>query len=246
MSLKDRNAIVTGASRGIGKATAIALARAGANVYVVDIRLELLEKTAEECRAQGVDAQAAAVDVCDSPAVEKFVDELADRVEHIDVLVNNAGITRDTLILRMSDAQWNDVLNTNLKGVFNFTRAVAKHMLRNRSGSIINISSSSGLRGNAGQANYAAAKAGIIGFSKSAAREFGSRGIRVNAVAPGFVMTDMTDVLPDKIKDRVRSEIPLKRFAQPEEIASAIVFLAGDDASYITGVVLQTDGGLAI
>jgi len=246
MSLKGKNAIVTGASRGIGRVTAITLARGGANVYIVDVKLDLLEKTAEECRSLGVDAQAACVDVCDSAAVETFVEELADRVGHIDILVNNAGITRDTLILRMSDEQWDMVLNTNLKGVFNFTRAVGKQMLKARSGSIVNISSSSGLRGNAGQANYAAAKAGIIGFSKSVAREFGSRGIRVNAIAPGFIKTEMTDLLPDKVKEKVLSEIPLKRFGQPEDIAAAIAFLAGDDSAFITGAVLQVDGGLAM
>jgi len=246
MSLEGKNAIVTGAARGIGRAVCLELARRGANVYAIDMDLEGTKKTAEEVAALGVKSGAEQVDVSDSAGVEAYVDKLTETVQHIDVLVNNAGITRDMLILRMTDEEWDKVIDINLKGVFNFTRPVAKVMLRQRSGAIVNLASWSGLHGNPGQGNYSASKAGVIALSKTAAKELAARGVRVNVVAPGFITTAMTDVLSDKIKERVLSEVPLKRFGSADDVAKAVCFLADDGSAYITGHVLQVDGGLGM
>jgi 3-oxoacyl-[acyl-carrier protein] reductase len=246
MSLHGRVAVVTGASRGIGRAIAVEFARQGATVAAVARNRELLEALAEQIRACGGKCETATVDVTDSEAVRKFMDETASRLGKIDILVNNAGITRDALFLQMEDADWNAVLDANLKSVFLTTRAAAKHMLRARYGRIINVGSVVGLHGNKGQANYAASKAGIIGFTKSAAQELAGRNITANVIAPGFVTTDMTGVLPEEIKKAAVLRIPLKRMGEPADVAAAAAFLASDGAAYITGVVLPVDGGMAM
>jgi 3-oxoacyl-[acyl-carrier protein] reductase len=244
--LQDRVAIVTGASRGIGRATSLALARLGATVIAAarsKDRLGSLASEAADHRAPGR-MVGRALDVTDAATVEKWVDDVATEFGRIDILVNNAGITRDGLLMNMTDAQFDEVLTTNLRAVFWLTRAVAKYMVRARSGRIINIASVSGIMGNAGQANYAAAKAGVIGFTKTVAKELGRRGVTCNAVAPGFIRTDMTNVLPDKVKEQVLSLIPLQRFGEPEEVAGVVVFLATSAAAYVNGQVVTVDGGL--
>lgn len=244
MKLKDQVAIVTGAARGIGRATSLALASEGAHIVGVDLRVEALEETSKLVQAKGVQFMAQVANVTERESVEKLRDTVLEKFGRIDILVNNAGITKDTLMLTMTEEQWDAVIQVNLRGVFICTRVVAEAMLRARSGRIINMASVSGVMGNAGQANYAASKAGVIGFTKSVAKELGKRNVLCNAVAPGFIATDMTDVLPDKVKETVRPLIPLQRFGQPEEIASVVTFLAGPDSKYITGQVLVVDGGL--
>ncbi len=242
-----KTAIVTGGSRGIGRATAIELSKMGMNVAVIYHGNQVkADETVAACKENGVDAIAIRCDVKKKEDVEASVENVRETFGSVDVLVNNAGITKDGLLLRMSEEDFDDVIDTNLKGCFLFSKACSGIMMKQRSGKIINIASIVGIQGNAGQANYAASKAGIIGFTKSLAKELGSRGINVNAVAPGFVETDMTDVLSDKVKEALMNLIPLKRTAKPEDIAHAIAFLASENADYITGQVLTVDGGMCM
>ncbi len=247
MDLTGKVALVTGASRGIGQAVAVELAKAGADIIVNYIGNEAVaQETVEKVEALGRKAIKIKADVGSADEVQAMVDEAHAAFGHIDVLVNNAGITRDGLLIRMKDSDWDDVLNINLKGVYLVSKAVAKIMVKQRSGRIINMTSVSGVTGNVGQANYAAAKAGVIGFTKTCAKELAARGITVNAVAPGFIETAMTDVLPEKIKEGIAATVPLGRMGQPEEIAGVVTFLASDFASYITGQVLNVDGGMVM
>lgn len=247
MNLTGKVALVTGASRGIGQATAIELAKAGADVVVNFIGNEAVaQETVEKIEALGRKAIKIKANVGDADDVQAMVDEAIATFGHIDILVNNAGITRDGLLIRMKDSDWDEVLNINLKGVYLVTKAVAKLMVKQRAGRIINMTSVSGVTGNVGQANYAAAKAGVIGFTKTCAKELAARGITVNAVAPGFIETAMTDVLPEKIKEGIAATVPFGRMGQSEEIASVVTFLASDFASYITGQVLNVDGGMVM
>ncbi len=240
-------AIVTGAGRGIGEAIAKRLAAGGARVAVVSRTEANADKTAAAINAAHAGAaKAYAVDVADFGAVQELADAILGDLGRVDVLVNNAGVTRDGLSMRMSSEDWDVVVDTNLKGAFNFIRAVQRPMAKQRSGRIINISSVSGIMGNAGQANYAASKAGLIGLTKTIARELSGRGITVNAVAPGFIQTDMTDALPEGIRTAVVGRIPLGRFGVPEDIAAAVAFLAGAEAAYITGQTLVVDGGMVM
>ena len=242
--LKGLVALVTGASRGIGRADVLELARLGADIVVADVAPA--DDTAEEARKLGVRAIAVELDVTDYDMVESVVETVIEEFNKIDVLVNNAGITRDNLLLRMDHKEWDDVIATNLTGTFNTTSIIGKYMLRQRSGSIINISSVAGVAGNAGQCNYAASKAGVIGFTKSCARELAARGIRANVVAPGFIATDMTDVLPERVKTAALNNIPMKRLGTPEDVARVVAFLAGPGSQYITGQVILVDGGMAM
>ena len=247
MLLDGKTALVTGASRGIGRAIALCLAAEGARVainYAGNVRAAEEVKTAIE--AAGGTAILCQADIADSSAVEAMVANVVKEFGTIDILVNNAGITRDALLMRMKDEDFAKVLNTNLKGVFYCTKAVSKLMMKKRSGRIVNMASVVGLVGNAGQTNYAAAKAGVIGFSKSAARELASRGITVNVVAPGFIGTDMTAGLPESVKEKMLTDIPLGRMGEAEDVANAVLFLASEQASYITGQVVNVDGGMVM
>jgi 3-oxoacyl-[acyl-carrier protein] reductase len=244
--LENQIAVVTGAGRGIGRAIALKFAAEGADVACVSRTAENSEKVAREIRALGRKAWALAVDVADAGAVTAAAEKILAECGRVDILVNNAGVTRDGLLMRLSDADWDTVLNTNLKGAFLVTKAFCRAMIKQRSGRIINISSVIGLIGNAGQCNYAASKAGLIGFTQSAAREVASRGITVNALAPGFIETDMTAGLNLELRQELLKKIPLNRFGQPEDIADAALFLASPAARYITGQVLAVDGGLVM
>lgn len=245
MSLNGKTALVTGASRGIGRAIALRLAEDGANVAVIYAgSADKAKAVVNEITALGVNAKAYRCNVADSAAVNETVKAVTNDLGKIDILVNNAGITRDGLMLRMKDEDFDAVLDTNLKGAFNMIRACYSGFIRKKSGRIINISSVSGIMGNAGQANYSSSKAGVIGLTKSVARELASRGITCNAVAPGFIQTDMTENLGDN--NPLLNSIPLGRMGKPEDIAAAVAFLASDSAAYITGEVLKVDGGLAI
>jgi 3-oxoacyl-[acyl-carrier protein] reductase len=244
VDLSGQTALVTGASRGIGRAIAVRLAACGARVAGVARTLEGLEATLKEIRDAGGEAEGFAADVASSEDVKRVVDEVEAKYQKIHVLVNNAGVTRDGLVLRMEDDAWQQVIDTNLKGTFLFCRSVGAVMMRGRYGRIVNISSVSGLMGNPGQANYSASKAGVIGFSKTIARELASRGITVNVVAPGFITTDMTDVLPEKIKTEVKERIPVRRLGAPEDIADLVCYLSSPSASYVTGQVIAVDGGM--
>jgi 3-oxoacyl-[acyl-carrier protein] reductase len=244
MELKEKVALVTGAAQGIGKAVALMLARHGADVVVADVNLEKAEETAREVEAIGRGAMAVKVDVTRLSDVEQMVESTLGRFGKIDILINNAGIARDKLILRMTEEDWDAVLDVNLKGTFNCTKAVIKYMSKQRSGKIVNIASVVGEMGNAGQANYSASKAGVIGLTKTIAREFAQRGINVNAIAPGYIQTPMTDVLPDKTKEELKRMIPMERLGQPEDVAHAVFFLVSEASSYITGQVLNVNGGI--
>jgi len=247
MLLDGKTALVTGASRGIGRAIALCLAAEGARVainYAGNVRAAEEVKTAIE--AAGGTAILCQADIADSSAVEAMVANVVKEFGTIDILVNNAGITRDALLMRMKDEDFAKVLDTNLKGVFYCTKAVSKLMMKKRSGRIVNMASVVGLVGNAGQTNYAAAKAGVIGFSKSAAKELASRGITVNVVAPGFIGTDMTAGLPESVKEKMLTDIPLGRMGEAEDVANAVLFLTSDQASYITGQVVNVDGGMVM
>ena len=244
MKLKGKVALVTGAAQGIGKAIALLLARNGADIVVSDINLEKAEETAKEIRAIGPKAMAVKVDVANLSDVEQMVTGILEKLAKIDILVNNAGITRDKLILRMTEEDWDAVLGVNLKGTFNCTKAVLRHMAKQRSGKIVNIASVVGEMGNAGQANYSASKAGVIGLTKTIAREYAQRGINVNAIAPGYIETPMTEALPEKAKEELRKLIPMERLGKPEDIAEAVLFLVSEESSYITGHVLNVNGGI--
>ncbi len=244
--LANQIAVVTGAGRGIGRAIALKLANEGADVVCVSRTLENSEKVAGEIRAQGRKAWAHAVDVSNGEAVAAAAEKILQEAGRVDILVNNAGVTKDGLLMRMSDSDWDAVLDTNLKGAFSFTKGFARALIKQRSGRIINISSVIGLIGNAGQCNYSASKAGLIGFTKSVARELASRGITCNAIAPGFIETDMTSVLDEKMRGELLKQIPLGTFGQADDIAAAVLFLAGASARYITGQVLTVDGGMVM
>ena len=247
MRFENQVAVVTGAGRGIGHAIALRLAKEGARVASVSRTESNAQKTADEINSLRADAaRAYAVDVADQAAVQKAAAAIFEQFGRVDILVNNAGVTRDGLSMRMSMDDWDTVLNTNLKGAFNFTQAVMRPMIKQRSGRIINISSIAGLTGNAGQANYAASKAGLIGLTKTLARELASRGITVNAVAPGLIETDMTTVLSEEIRQSILQKVPLGKLGQPEDIAGAVAYLASPEAKYITGQVLTVDGGMVM
>ena len=244
VDLSGQVALVTGASRGIGRAIALRLAACGATVAGVARTVEGLEGTLAAIREAGGTAEGFAGSVDNSEDVNRIVGEVEAKFEKVHVLVNNAGVTKDGLMLRMDDEAWDKVLDTNLKGTFLFCRAVGALMMRQRYGRMINITSVSGLKGNPGQANYSASKAGVIGFTRTVARELASRNITVNAVAPGFITTDMTDVLPEKVKAEVKEHIPVRRLGSPEDIADLVCYLAGPGAGYLTGQVIAVDGGM--
>jgi 3-oxoacyl-[acyl-carrier protein] reductase len=239
-------ALVTGAARGLGRAIAQTLAAAGAKVACIDVNADWLTETVAAIRAAGGSAEPLACDVTDAGRVGQVVDEVIERFGALHILVNNAGITRDNVIVRMKDEQWDAVININLKGTFLFTRAAARPMMKQRGGRIINVASVSGLMGNPGQVNYSASKAGVIGLTRTVARELASRNITVNAVAPGFIATDMTSALGEEVLKKVREEIPLGRLGEPQDVADAVLFLASPAASFITGHVLTIDGGLTV
>ena len=244
--LADKIAVVTGAGRGIGRAVALAYAKMGADVVCVSRTEENSAKAAAEVEAIGRRAWAVAVDVSDTAAVNAAAKGILESTGRVDILVNNAGVTRDNLLMRMSEEEWDTVIDTNLKGAFNFTKALTRSFIKQRSGRIINIASVIGLIGNAGQSNYAASKAALIGFTKSIAKELATRGITVNAIAPGFIETDMTAALNEKMREGILGNVPLGRFGSPDDIAHAAVFLAMEPSGYITGQVLTVDGGMVM
>ena len=244
VDLSAKTAIVTGASQGLGKAVALLLAANGARVACVARSVDKLNETVQQIQDAGGQAEAFACDVTDRESVDELVDQVVEQWEKLDILVNNAGITRDTLLPRMSDEEWDTVIDTNLRGCFLFARAASRYMMRARYGRIINMSSVSGLIGNPGQTNYSASKAGLIGLTRSLSRELAGRKITINAVAPGFIESDMTAALGEMIIAEVKKRIPARRLGTAEDVAAAVLFLAGDAASYITGHVLTVDGGM--
>jgi 3-oxoacyl-[acyl-carrier protein] reductase len=244
LKLKGRVALITGAAQGIGKSVALLLAQNGADIVVSDINLEKAEETAKEIESMGSKAIAIKVDVANLKDVEQMVESILEKFGKIDILVNNAGITRDKLILRMTEEDWDAVLNVNLKGTFNCTKTVVRHMAKQRSGKIVSIASVVGEMGNAGQVNYSASKAGVIGLTKTIAREFAQRRINVNAIAPGYIETPMTEVLPEKVKEELKRLIPMERLGKPEDVAEAVLFLVSEESNYITGHVLNVNGGI--
>ena len=242
--LENKIALVTGAARGIGQSIALQLAADGADLALCDVKAEWLDDTASKVKALGRRAEIYAMDVANGAAVGEAVARVAADFGRIDVLVNNAGITRDTLLVRMTEEDWDAVLNVNLKGAFLVTKAVVKYMMKQRSGAIVNIASVVGIMGNAGQANYAASKAGLIGLTKSVAKEYGERGVRVNAVAPGFIRTRMTDALDEKTRQELLRAVPMKKLGEPLDVAHAVYFLLSEYGSYVTGAVINVNGGL--
>jgi 3-oxoacyl-[acyl-carrier protein] reductase len=244
MRLEGKNALITGAAQGIGKAIALGMAREGANVGISDVNLELAEQTAKEITALGVKSFAIQLDVADQDSVSRAFRTFADEFSSLDVLINNAGITKDTVLLRMKEADWDAVININLKGSFLCMKEAVKVMAKQRYGKIISISSVVAFMGNPGQANYSSSKAGLIGLTKTVAREYAGRGIRVNAVAPGFIQTAMTDALSDSVKDEMKRSIPLNEFGSSEDVAAVVIFLASGEADYITGQVIHVNGGM--
>jgi 3-oxoacyl-[acyl-carrier protein] reductase len=247
LSLEGKVCLVTGGSRGIGRSIALRLAEFGADVIITYARsADAANEVVAEMEAKGSKAKAMQADAVNLAQAEEVIASITEEFGKIDVIVNNAGITKDNLILRMTEEQWDDVITTNLKSVFNYSKAAAKPMMRNRGGSIINISSVVGISGNAGQTNYSASKAGIIGFTKSYAKELASRGIRANVIAPGYILTDMTDQLDEKVLEGIKAETPLGRAGNADEVADAVVFLASDMSTYITGETIRVDGGMAM
>ena len=245
--IEGKTALITGAARGIGKSIALKFAENGANIAITDLEHnDKMKETIEEINQMGVTCQGYASDASNLQETEDTVNQILKDFGSIDILVNNAGITQDTLLMRMTEDQWDAVINVNLKSVFNFTKAVQRSMLKQKSGSIINMSSVVGVSGNAGQSNYSASKAGILGFTKSIAKELGSRNVRCNAIAPGFIITDMTEKLPDNVKEEWVKTIPLKRGGLPEDVADVSLFLASDLSSYMTGQTLQVCGGMSM
>jgi len=246
MKLRDKVALITGGARGIGQAIAMTFAKEGADIVVADVNLEVARKTASEIEALGRRTLALEMDVTDFAKVEEGVNKILDKFGKVDILVNNAGITKDNLILRMSQTDWDAVINVNLKGTFNCIKAVSRPMIKQRSGKIVSIASIIGLMGNAGQANYAASKAGIIALTKTVAKELASRNINANAVAPGFIQTEMTASLSEEVKAKMMEAIPLAKLGLPQDVANVCLFLASEDASYITGQVITVDGGMVM
>lgn len=247
INIKEKNCIVTGGSRGIGRTIALELSKLGANVAITYARSkEAAEAVVEEIEKNGVKGAAYQADAVNFDKAEEVIQSVVDSWGSLDVLVNNAGITRDNLILRMSEEQWDQVIETNLKSIFNYSKAATKPMMRARGGSIINVGSVVGISGNAGQSNYSASKAGIIGFTKSYAKELASRGIRANVIAPGYILTEMTEQLDEKVLESIKKETPLGRAGNPEEVSNVVAFLASDMSSYITGEVIRVDGGMAM
>ena len=247
MDLKEKNCLVTGGSRGIGKSIALTLAKLGANVAITYARsVDAANEVVKEIEALGVKSVSFQADAVQFERAEEVINEIVSSWGSLDVLVNNAGITKDNLILRMDEQAWDDVITTNLKSIFNYSKAATKPMMRARGGSVINISSVVGISGNAGQSNYSASKAGIIGFTKSYAKELASRNIRANVVAPGYILTEMTGSLNEKVLEAIKMETPLGRAGEPEEISNVVAFLASDLSSYITGEVIRVDGGMAM
>jgi len=247
MGLLDKKvAVVTGGAQGIGEAIALTLAKEGASVAVVDINPEKAGEVSAKIKQMGVDSESYKVDVSNTNEVEETVNKIFEKFKRIDILVNNAGITRDNLLIRMTEQEWDAVININLKGVFNWTKACGKIMMKQRSGSIINISSVIGLMGNAGQVNYAASKAGVIGITKSIAKELASRNVRVNAICPGYIKTAMTDKLSEEAKNAILQFIPSRTMGTPQDVANTALFLASDLSSYITGETIRVDGGMAM
>ncbi len=246
MGLTDKVVLVTGAGGGIGASIALEFSRSGAKVVVADVIEEFSLNTVSRITERGGEALAVTVDVSQISSVEEMVKKILDKFGKIDILINNAGITRDNLLLRMKDEEWDKVININLKGVFNCTKVVVRSMMKQRKGKIVNIASIVGIIGNAGQSNYAASKGGVISLTKTWAKEFASRNINVNAIAPGFIRTKMTDKLSEQIKEKINQQIPLKRFGEVEDVANLCVFLSSDEANYITGEVIKLDGGMAI
>jgi len=247
MGLLDKKiAVVTGAAQGIGEAIAMTLAKEGASIAVIDINPDKAGEVAAKIKQMGVDSESYKVDVSNTNEVEETANKIMERFKKIDILVNNAGITKDNLLIRMSEQEWDAVININLKGVFNWTKACGKVMMKQRAGSIINISSVIGLMGNAGQVNYAASKAGVIGITKSIAKELASRNVRVNAVCPGYIKTAMTDKLSEEAKNAILQFIPSKTMGMPQDVANVVLFLASDMSSYVTGETIRVDGGMAM
>jgi 3-oxoacyl-[acyl-carrier protein] reductase len=244
MAMEGKVALVTGGARGIGKAIAAELSEAGASLAIVDVVQDAAEETAAEFRALGVEARAYGANVADLEDVNRMVKEVLNDFQKIDILVNNAGITRDNLLVRMKEAEWDAVIAVNLKGTFNCIKAVARPMMKARFGKIVNVASVVGVMGNAGQANYSASKAGVIGLTKTVAKELGARGITVNAVAPGYIQTDMTGELSENARDAFLTIVPLKRPGLPKDVARVVKFLASDEADYVTGQVINVDGGM--
>ena len=245
-NLKNKIAIVTGASQGIGKIIAFELAKSGAHVVCISRNKKAIESTVDEITQNNGKASSFPCNVSDSDAFMKIILEIIEKNDKIDILVNNAGITRDSILVRMSNEDWDDVINTNLKGAFSCTKAVMRYMMKNKFGRIINITSIVGLTGNAGQANYAASKAGLIGMTKSIAKEVASRGITANCIAPGWIETSMTDILNEEVKNKLLSQIPVGKIGSPDDIANTVIFLASDEAGYITGQTITVDGGRII
>jgi len=246
MRLKDKVALVTGSGRGIGRDIALSLAKEGANVVIWDVNLESASSTQQDIEALGRMSMSAKVDVTSFKQVEEALNKILDKFQKLDILVNNAGITKDNLLLRMSEEEWDAVINVNLKGTFNCTKAAAKVMLKQKAGKIVNIASIIGIIGNFGQANYSASKAGIIALTKTTAKELASRGICVNAVAPGFIMTEMTAKIPQALQEKMLSLIPMGRFGNPQEVAKLCLFLSSGDSDYITGQTIIIDGGMVM
>jgi len=246
MRFKGQVVVVTGSAQGIGKEIALAFAREGADVVISDINLEKASQTSKEIEGLGVKSLAVELNVVDFQKVEETLNKILDKFAKVDILVNNAGITKDNLMLRMSDADWDAVLNVNLKGTFNCIKAVSRVMMKQRRGKIVNIASIIGIIGNAGQANYSASKAGIIALTKTTAKEFASRNININAVAPGFIQTEMTAKLPEDVKAKMLSLIPMNKLGNPIDVANVCLFLASEEASYITGQTIVVDGGMVM